>query len=100
MIDAWETYLAGGGRGMYLAGNGMYWIASQHPTKPWMMEIRKGESGDQAWRAGGDKYHHSTNGERGGLWRMRGRASAKTWASLTLHGLDVFLRFRPDARRP
>src|SRR5262249_29412520 len=50
MIEAWETYLAGGGRGMYLAGNCMYWIASQHPDKPWLAEIRKGEQGDQAWR--------------------------------------------------
>jgi N,N-dimethylformamidase len=103
MIDAWEDYLAEGGRGMYLAGNGMYWIASQHPQKPWLMEIRKGESGDQAWRARPGELHHSTNGERGGLWRMRARASAKVWGVVyTSHGLDVSTGFvqMPDAREP
>jgi N,N-dimethylformamidase len=103
MIDAWEDYLAEGGRGMYLAGNGMYWIASQHPQKPWLMEIRKGESGDQAWRARPGELHHSTSGERGGLWRMRARASAKVWGVVyTSHGLDVSTGFvqMPDAREP
>lgn len=101
MIDAWETYLAEGGRGMYLAGNGMYWIASQHPEKPWVAEIRKGESGDQAWRARPGELYHSTSGERGGLWRMRGRSTAKVWGVFyTSHGLDVATHFEQmaDAR--
>lgn len=100
MIDAWENYLAEGGRGMYLAGNGMYWIASQHPQKPWLLEVRKGETGDQAWRARPGELYHSTSGERGGLWRMRGRASAKVWGVVyTSHGLDVSCGFvqMPDA---
>jgi N,N-dimethylformamidase len=103
MIESWEDYLAEGGRGMYLAGNGMYWIASQHPKKPWVMEIRKGESGDQAWRARPGELYHSTSGERGGLWRMRGRASAKVWGVVyTSHGLDVSCGFvqMPDAKDP
>jgi N,N-dimethylformamidase len=103
MIDAWEEYLAAGGRGMYLAGNGMYWIASPHPEKPWVVEIRKGEQGDQAWRARPGELYHSTSGERGGLWRMRGRASAKVWGVVyTSHGLDVSTGFTqmPDARHP
>lgn len=103
MIDAWETYLAEGGRGMYLAGNGMYWITSVHPEKPWVAEIRKGESGDQAWRARPGELYHSTSGERGGLWRMRGRASAKVWGVVyTSHGLDVGTYFEQmsDAQEP
>jgi len=103
MIEAWESYLADGGRGMYLAGNGMYWIASPHPQKPWLLEIRKGEQGDQAWRARPGEYYHGTSGERGGLWRMRGRASAKTWGVVyTSHCLDVGFGYvpMPDAQDP
>lgn len=103
MIDAWEDYLADGGRGMYLAGNGMYWIASTHPEKPWLAEIRKGESGDQAWRARPGELFHSTNGERGGLWRMRARATAKVWGVVyTAHGLDASTGFNrmSDSRNP
>lgn len=103
MIDGWEQYLAQGGRGMYLAGNGMYWIADQHPEKPWMVEIRKGEQGDQAWRARPGELYHGVSGERGGLWRMRGRSSAKVWGTVyTSHCLDVSVGFQqmPDARKP
>lgn len=101
MLNAWESYLANGGRGMYLAGNGFYWVTSQHPHKPWLIEVRKGESGDQAWRARPGELFHSTTGERGGLWRMRGRAPQKIWGvGYTAHCLDVSCGFvqMPDAR--
>ena len=45
MLDAWEEYLADGGRAMYLGSNGFYWVTSWHPEKPWMIEVRKCESG-------------------------------------------------------
>ena len=44
VLDAWEDFLAGGGRGMYLAANGFYWVTSAHPEKPWLIEVRKGET--------------------------------------------------------
>ncbi|MFT4583744.1 MAG: N,N-dimethylformamidase [Gammaproteobacteria bacterium] len=100
MLNAYEDYLADGGRGMYLGANGFYWIASQHPEKPWMIEVRKGESGDQAWRARPGELHHSTTGERGGIWRHRARAPQKIWGTgYTAHGLDVSTGYRqmPDA---
>lgn len=103
MLDAYEEYLAEGGRGMYLGANGFYWIASQHPEKPWMIEVRKGESGDQAWRARPGELYHSTTGERGGLWRHRARAPQKLWGTgYTAHGLDVSAGYRqmPDAGDP
>ncbi len=103
MLDAWEDYLAAGGRGMYLAANGFYWVATQDPHKPWLIEVRKGESGDQAWRARPGELHHSTTGERGGLWRHRGRAPQKLWGTgYTAHGLDVSTGYvqMPDARDP
>jgi len=103
MLDAWEQYLAQGGRGMYLAANGFYWVTSQHPHKPWLIEVRKGESGDQAWRARPGELFHSTTGERGGLWRHRGRAPQKIWGTgYTAHGLEISTGYvqMPDARDP
>lgn len=103
MLDAYEQYLAGGGRAMYLGANGFYWITSQHPGKPWLLEIRKGESGDQAWRARPGELYHGTTGERGGIWRARARAPQKIWATgYTAHGLDVSAGYHqlPDARDP
>ncbi|MGY1622910.1 N,N-dimethylformamidase beta subunit family domain-containing protein [Geodermatophilus sp. SYSU D00965] len=103
MMDAWEDYLATGGRGMYLAGNGFIWVTSVHPDKPWMIEVRKGETGTQAWRARPGEYHHEFSPERGGIWRMRGRAPQKTWGTgMSSHGLDVSTGYvqLPDARDP
>ncbi|WP_345420889.1 N,N-dimethylformamidase beta subunit family domain-containing protein [Pseudonocardia xishanensis] len=103
MMDAWEDYLATGGRGMYLAGDGFYWVASRHPHKPWMIEVRKGETGAQAWRARPGEYHHEFSPERGGLWRMRARAPQKTWGTgFGSYGLDVSAGYvqLPDARDP
>lgn len=103
MLDAYEQYFASGGRGMYLGANGFYWITSQHPDKPWLIEVRKGESGDQAWRARPGELYHSTTGERGGIWRHRARAPQKIWGTgYTSHGLDVSTGYHqlPDARDP
>jgi len=100
MLDAWETYIAEGGRAMYLAGNGFYWIASQDPDKPWLIEVRKGESGDQAWRARPGELYHATSGERGGLWRMRARAPQKVFGTgYIAHCLDISVGYTqmPDA---
>ena len=103
MLDAYEQYFASGGRGMYLGANGFYWITSAHPDKPWLIEVRKGESGDQAWRARPGELYHSTTGERGGIWRNRARAPQKIWGTgYTSHGLDVSAGYYqlPDARDP
>lgn len=103
MLDGLEGYVAAGGRAMYLGANGFYWIASVHPEKPWMIEVRKGESGDQAWRARPGELYHSTTGERGGIWRHRARAPQKLWGvGYTSHGLDVSVGYHqmPDSADP
>ncbi|MFO0336082.1 MAG: N,N-dimethylformamidase beta subunit family domain-containing protein [Pseudomonadota bacterium] len=90
ILDAWEDYLAGGGRGMYLGGNGWYWVTAQHPVKPFLLEVRRGETGDQTWKARPGEYHHSFTGERGGLWRNRGRAPQKIFGTgYAAHGLST-----------
>jgi N,N-dimethylformamidase len=103
MLDAWETYLAGGGRGMYLGSNGFYWVIAWHPEKEHVMEVRKLEYGSRAWQARPGEYHLQLNGERSGLWRGRARAPQKNFATgFTAEGFDHSSYFvqMPDARDP
>ena len=72
MMDALAAYLQGGGRLMYLGGNGFYWITSQDPTNPSVIEVRRNH-GTDTWEGAPGEFHHSTTGEFGGLWRFRGR---------------------------
>jgi N,N-dimethylformamidase len=100
MIDAWEAYLSEGGRGMYLGGNGMYWVTAIHPAKPWLAEIRRGETGDAHWHSLPGEQYLSFTAEKGGLWKHRGRAPQKVWGTgYASHGFDqsgYFTRL-PDA---
>ena len=74
MLDALETYLAQGGRLMYLGGNGFYWVTSVDPKRAHMIEVRRGMGGTRGWESAPGEEYHSTTGELGGLWRHRGRA--------------------------
>jgi N,N-dimethylformamidase len=71
MLTALEAYLGGGGRLMYLGGNGFYWVTSFDPERPHIIECRRSESGVRTWQAEPGEYYHSTTGELGGLWRYR-----------------------------
>jgi N,N-dimethylformamidase len=74
MLDALEEYLADGGRLFYTGGNGFYWVTSVSPSRPHLIEVRRGRRGTGSWRSEPGEDHHSTTGELGGLWRDRGRA--------------------------
>jgi N,N-dimethylformamidase len=103
MLDALECFVAGGGRLMYLGGNGFYWVTSYHPDKPHLVEVRKGESGSRAWQARPGEYYHSTSGERGGLWRNRARLPQKlVGVGFSAQGFDACSYFRrmPDSFDP
>jgi N,N-dimethylformamidase len=78
MLDAYEQYVSGGGRLMYMGGNGMYWVTGYDPEDEQVVEIRRW-GGTQAWLAPPGEYHLSCTGELGGLWRFRGRAPQKTF---------------------
>jgi N,N-dimethylformamidase len=78
MIDAYEGYVSGGGRLMYMGGNGMYWVTGYDPEDEQVIEIRRW-GGTQAWCAAPGEYHLSFTGQQGGLWRFRGRAPQKTF---------------------
>jgi N,N-dimethylformamidase len=72
MLDAYGEYLAGGGRMMYLGGNGFYWVTTLDPAAPHIMEVRKVESMGNPLPG---ETHHSQTGTVGGTWRSRGRSS-------------------------
>jgi N,N-dimethylformamidase len=78
MLDAYEGYVSGGGRLMYMGGNGMYWVTGYDPEDEQVIEIRRW-GGTQAWCAAPGEYHLSFTGQQGGLWRFRGRAPQKTF---------------------
>ena len=73
MLSALESYLAGGGRLMYLGGNGFYWVTSVDAERPHIAEVRRGMSGTRAWNSAPGECYHSTTGELGGHWRHRGK---------------------------
>jgi N,N-dimethylformamidase len=74
MYDALETYQNGGGRHMYLGGNGFYWRIAFHPSKPGIIELRRGIAGTRSWEAEAGEGNLSFTGEPSGLWRSNGRA--------------------------
>ena len=76
MLDAMHSYEAGGGRLMYLGGNGFHWVTSFDPERPHLIEVRRW-GGSRPWEATPGEYHHSTTGEIGGIWRLRNRAPQK-----------------------
>ncbi len=103
MMDATEDYLAGGGRIMYLSGNGYYWVVGFRDGDPTCMEMRRLESGSRAWQASAGEHYMASNAERGGLWRSRGRAPQKlVGTGFTSEGMDESKPYRrmPDADDP
>ncbi|MGI9303783.1 MAG: N,N-dimethylformamidase beta subunit family domain-containing protein [Gammaproteobacteria bacterium] len=72
-LDALQAYVDGGGRLMYLGGNGFYWRVAVHPDLPGMVEIRRAEGGIRAWAAEPGEYYNAFDGQYGGLWRRNGR---------------------------
>ena len=100
MLDAFEDYVAEGGRFIYMGGNGFYWVVGHYENEPWCLEVRKLDAGMRAWAAKPGEYYMQTTGERGGLWRMRGRAPQKfSGVGFIAEGFDTAETYRkmPDA---
>ncbi|TDJ69736.1 MAG: N,N-dimethylformamidase [Proteobacteria bacterium] len=74
MLDALEQWLRGGGRLVYLGGNGFYWRVAFRDAWPGAIELRRAEDGVRNWQCEPGESYHSFNGEYGGLWRRLGRA--------------------------
>jgi N,N-dimethylformamidase len=72
-LDAHAGYLEGGGRLVYLGGNGFYWRIATSPAVPGVIEVRRAEGGIRTWEAQVGEYYHALDGAYGGLWRRNGR---------------------------
>jgi N,N-dimethylformamidase len=80
MMDALRGYLSGGGRLMYLGGNGFYWVTSIDPARPHVIEVRRGRR-HGTWR--GSRARITTRRGEPEAWRDRGwppsGSSASAW---------------------
>ena len=100
MIDALEDFVAEGGRVFSTGANSYYWVVGFSDEQPWCMEVRKLEAGMRAWAAQPGEYYMQTTGEKGGLWRTRGRPPQKfAGVGFIAEGFDTAEKYRkmPDA---
>lgn len=89
MLDALDAYLAERGRLMYLGGNGFFWVTTIDPERPHVVEVRRGQSGSRPWESAPGEDRSPSTGERGGLWRHRGRPpNALVGVGFTAQGWD------------
>jgi N,N-dimethylformamidase len=104
ILDALEAHLAAGGSLLYLGGNGFYWVTSQSPARPHILEVRRGPVGTRTSEVAPGEGQHSTTGEPGGLWRHRGRPpNALVGVGMTSQGWDAKApgyRRMPDSLTP
>jgi N,N-dimethylformamidase len=94
MLDGLDAFLAGGGRLMYLGGNGFYWVTTAPVSDPWMIEVRRGMAGSRVWESPPGEWHQTMTGEHGGIWRHRGRTpQSLTGVGFTAQGFDKSLDY-------
>ena len=99
MMEALLAYRDGGGRLMYLGGNGFYWRISFHTSIPGVIEARRTE-GSRSWDVEPGERHHSFDGVLGGLWRyQRHPPHALVGVGMNSEGFDMcsYYRRRPDS---
>ncbi|MDR7949299.1 N,N-dimethylformamidase beta subunit family domain-containing protein [Achromobacter aegrifaciens] len=103
MWQAMVAYQGQGGRLMYMGGNGFYWRCAYHPEKPWLMELRRTETGARYSETPAGESYHSYTGEYGGTWRRIGIApQTLTGIGTTATGFDAssYYRRRPESHDP
>jgi N,N-dimethylformamidase len=92
--DALEQYLGGGGRLMYLGGNGFYSAAEVVPSHPDVVEVRR-PGQDNLWRVNHAEAASSTSGLPTGMWRNIGRPeNALTGVGFITQGFDACTSYR------
>ena len=102
-LDALTAFRDGGGRLMYLGGNGFYWRIAAVPQLPGMIELRRAEGGIRAWDAEPCEYHHQLDGALGGLWRRNRRPpQLMAGTGFSAQGLfeGTFFRRLPASHEP
>jgi N,N-dimethylformamidase len=71
--EAFDAYQQGGGRHMYLGGNGFYWRIAYHRTEPHAIEMRRGMTGLRTWEGEAGETALAFTGEPSSTWRSNGR---------------------------
>lgn len=89
MLDALHEYADAGGRLMYMASNGFYWVTAYDGDDCEVIEVRKGH-GNNAWKSKPGQFHLALTGEYGTLWEHRGRAPHRLFGvGFGSEGFDV-----------
>lgn len=97
MRDALDEYLAGGGRLIWLSGNGLYWLMELDAETQTVCELRR-VTGTSTWQPEPGDGYMAFGGELGGTWDGRGQQTARTIGTKTTGvGFD---RGRPYKRTP
>lgn len=102
MWDGLWRYLHGGGRLLYLGGNGFYWRTACDEAAD-LIEVRRAEDGTRPSIAPPGEYHCSFSGEYGGLWRRLGRPPQQlVGLGMSAQGFERAAHYRKcaDARTP
>ncbi|WP_346891237.1 N,N-dimethylformamidase beta subunit family domain-containing protein [uncultured Roseibium sp.] len=103
MLDSLAAYQNGGGRHMYMGGNGFYWRIAFHPTRSGVIELRRSITGVRSWEAEPGEDSLSFTGEPSGLWRTSGRPPqrlAGVGFSAQVFDRSVPYRRLPDSELP
>ena len=92
-LDAFEAHLRGGGRLMYLGGNGFYSAAEVPPDRRDVVEVRR-PGQDNLWRVNHAEAASSSSGQPTGMWRNIGRSeNALTGVGFITQGFDACTYF-------
>ena len=103
LLNAIRSYLDGGGRFMYLGGNGFYWRIDRHPDLPAAIELRRARTGSGTWISEVGENHHAFSGDHGGIWRDLGRSPQRlVGVGFIAQGFagSTYYRRRADADEP
>ena len=103
MWNALYAHTQGGGRLMYLGGNGFYWRVAFRDDKPGAMEMRRAEDGSRSWIAEPGEYYMAFTGELGGMWwRCGGAPQYLVGNGFIAQGFDFssYYRRNPDSFDP
>lgn len=98
MLDSFASYLAGGGRAMYLGGDGFHWVTEVDPEQGHTVEVRRWGASSRCWDARPGEWYLESTGTLGGTWRFRDRAPQRLFGvGFTAQGTD---ENRPYERTP
>ena len=95
MLDALEVYQQGGGRLMYVGGNGFWGVVSVNPERPYLVELRRIETNGFVWQSPPGEFYSSLTGEQSGGWTSRGRSPRQfSGVGCTSVGTDQAMPYR------